>query len=253
MLGTLTQAGYRLVQDPARADVIVVNTCGFIESAKEESIQAILELARTKEEGRCKKLVVAGCLTQRYPDEMAREMPEVDHFVGTGAYAEIADHRLRRAGQAGHRPRPRLRPLRLDTARELAGPPHRLPQDRRGLRQRLRLLHHPGAARRRSARAPWTTWWPRPRRSPRRAWWSSRSWPRTSPPTARTCPAREGPAPPPAPGALPGRRASAGSGSTTPTRATSPTRSSRSSPASRRSRSTWTCRCSTRPTGCCAP
>ncbi len=90
MLGTLTQAGYRLVQDPARADVIVVNTCGFIESAKEESVQAILELSRHKEEGRCKKLVVAGCLTQRYHDEMAREMPEVDHFVGTGAYAEIA-------------------------------------------------------------------------------------------------------------------------------------------------------------------
>jgi ribosomal protein S12 methylthiotransferase len=90
MLGTLTQAGYRLVQDPARADVIVVNTCGFIESAKEESVQAILQLARMKEEGRCKKLVVAGCLTQRYPDEMAREMPEVDHFVGTGAYQDIA-------------------------------------------------------------------------------------------------------------------------------------------------------------------
>jgi ribosomal protein S12 methylthiotransferase len=90
MLGTLTEAGYRLVQDPSRADVIVVNTCGFIESAKEESVQAILALARMKEEGRCKKLVVAGCLTQRYPDEMAREMPEVDHFVGTGAYADIA-------------------------------------------------------------------------------------------------------------------------------------------------------------------
>src|SRR5512136_672627 len=90
MLGTLTRAGYRLVQDPARADVIVVNTCGFIESAKEESVQAVLQLARMKEEGRCKKLVVAGCLTQRYHGEMAREMPEVDHFVGTGAYADIA-------------------------------------------------------------------------------------------------------------------------------------------------------------------
>jgi ribosomal protein S12 methylthiotransferase len=90
MLGTLAQAGYRLVQDPARADVIVVNTCGFIESAKEESVQAVLQLARMKEEGRCKKLVVAGCLTQRYHEEMAREMPEVDHFVGTGAYPDIA-------------------------------------------------------------------------------------------------------------------------------------------------------------------
>jgi ribosomal protein S12 methylthiotransferase len=90
MLGTLSEAGYRLVQDPARADVIVVNTCGFIDSAKEESVQAIVELAQMKAEGRCKKLVVAGCLAQRYPEQLARELPEVDHFVGTGAYQEIA-------------------------------------------------------------------------------------------------------------------------------------------------------------------
>jgi ribosomal protein S12 methylthiotransferase len=90
MLGTLAQAGYRLVQDPARADVIVVNTCGFIESAKEESVEAILELAALKAEGRCKKLVVAGCLTQRYHRELARQIPEADHFVGTGAYQDIA-------------------------------------------------------------------------------------------------------------------------------------------------------------------
>ena len=90
MLGTLADAGYRLVQEPARAEVIVVNTCGFIESAKEESIAAIVELAELKAEGRCKKLVVAGCLTQRYHDELAAELPEVDHFVGTGAYQDIA-------------------------------------------------------------------------------------------------------------------------------------------------------------------
>jgi ribosomal protein S12 methylthiotransferase len=90
MLGTLVEAGYRLVPDPARADVIVVNTCGFIESAKEESVEAIVALAEMKREGRCKKLVVAGCLTQRYHAELARELPEVDHFVGTGAYQDIA-------------------------------------------------------------------------------------------------------------------------------------------------------------------
>ncbi len=90
MLGTLSRAGYRLVQDPARADVIVVNTCGFIESAKEESIEAILRLAAMKEEGRCKKLVVAGCLVQRHAAELAEAIPEVDHLVGTGAYQEIA-------------------------------------------------------------------------------------------------------------------------------------------------------------------
>ena len=90
MLGTLSDAGYRLVQAPGEADIIVVNTCGFIESAKEESISAIVELAEEKTSGRCKKLVVAGCLTQRYPGELAAELPEVDHFVGTGAYQDIA-------------------------------------------------------------------------------------------------------------------------------------------------------------------
>ena len=90
MLGTLAEAGYRLVQDPAKAEVVVVNTCGFIESAKVESVDAIVELAEQKRSGRCKKLVVTGCLVQRHAKELARELPEVDHFLGTGAYAEIA-------------------------------------------------------------------------------------------------------------------------------------------------------------------
>jgi ribosomal protein S12 methylthiotransferase len=90
MLGTLAQAGYRLEADPAKAEVIVVNTCGFIESAKVESVDAIVELADLKRTGRARKLVVAGCLVQRHAEELARELPEVDHFVGTGAYAEIA-------------------------------------------------------------------------------------------------------------------------------------------------------------------
>ncbi|HUL58040.1 MAG TPA: 30S ribosomal protein S12 methylthiotransferase RimO [Anaeromyxobacteraceae bacterium] len=90
MLGTLTEAGYRLVQDPAKAEVIVVNTCGFIESAKVESVDAIVELAQLKAAGSCKKLVVTGCLVQRHAEELARELPEVDHFLGTGAYQEIA-------------------------------------------------------------------------------------------------------------------------------------------------------------------
>ena len=179
MLGTLAQAGYRLVQDPAEAEVIVVNTCGFIESAKEESVEAILELAACKEEGRCKTLVVTGCLTQRYPDELAREMPEVDHFLGTGAYAQIGDHRRRRAGPAGHRPRPRLRPRRHDAAGQLAGP--RTPPTSRSPRAATTPAPSASSPRcaARSARAPSTTWWPRPRRWPRRAWWSSTWWPRT--------------------------------------------------------------------------
>jgi ribosomal protein S12 methylthiotransferase len=83
MLGVSDQSGMTIVQDPAQADVIVVNTCGFIGPAKEESIQTILEMGAYKERGTCKKLVVAGCLSQRYPDELASELPEVDHFLGS--------------------------------------------------------------------------------------------------------------------------------------------------------------------------
>src|SRR5512135_2768258 len=90
MLGTLAEAGYRLVQDAEKAEVIVVNTCGFIESAKVESVDAIVELAELKRTGRCRKLVVTGCLVQRHAKELAKELPEVDHFLGTGAYADIA-------------------------------------------------------------------------------------------------------------------------------------------------------------------
>ena len=90
MLGHTSGAGHQVVADPAEADVIVVNTCGFIGEAKQESIDAILEMSRHKEGGRCQKLVVAGCLSQRYPKELADEMPEVDHFIGTDEVADIA-------------------------------------------------------------------------------------------------------------------------------------------------------------------
>lgn len=83
MLGVAGTSGYAHVPDAADADVIVVNTCGFIGEAKKESIDAIFEMARYKEEGRCKRLVVAGCLSQRHPDELAAEIPEVDHFLGS--------------------------------------------------------------------------------------------------------------------------------------------------------------------------
>lgn len=83
MLGVAEGAGYAHTQDPEDADVIVINTCGFIESAKQESIETILELGRYKQEGRCQKLVVTGCLSQRYGDELAAELPEVDHFLGS--------------------------------------------------------------------------------------------------------------------------------------------------------------------------
>lgn len=83
MLGVSDEEGYRLVGSPEEAEVIVVNTCGFIGPAKKESIETILEMAQYKEEGRCERLVVAGCLSQRYPEELARELPEVDHLLGS--------------------------------------------------------------------------------------------------------------------------------------------------------------------------
>ncbi|HET7788047.1 MAG TPA: 30S ribosomal protein S12 methylthiotransferase RimO [Myxococcales bacterium] len=90
MLGSLLEDGYRIVEEPAEAEVILINSCAFIGEAKQESIDAILEHARHKETGRCKALVVAGCLTQRYADVLQQEMPEVDYFVGTSAYPQIA-------------------------------------------------------------------------------------------------------------------------------------------------------------------
>jgi len=91
MLGTLGARGYRLVERPEDASVIVVNTCAFIGPAKQESVDTILELAELKKTGRCSTLVVTGCLSQRYGPELAKEMPEVDHFLGTGAYVQIGD------------------------------------------------------------------------------------------------------------------------------------------------------------------
>src|SRR4029079_8495828 len=90
MLGHTADAGHSLVAAPEAADVIVVNTCGFIGEAKQESIDAILEMARHKQAGTCKRLVVTGCLSQRYPEELAAEMPEVDQFIGTDEVGSIA-------------------------------------------------------------------------------------------------------------------------------------------------------------------
>src|SRR5437868_10268106 len=91
MLGSLLNEGYRLVEEAKDAEVILINSCAFIGEAKQESIDAMLGEARLKERGRCKALVVAGCLTQRYADVLQQEMPEVDYFVGTSAYPRIAE------------------------------------------------------------------------------------------------------------------------------------------------------------------
>ncbi len=90
MLGILKEYGHKIVQEPENADVIVVNTCGFIESAKQESIDAILEMAEYKN-GRCRLLIASGCLAERYNNELLEEIPEVDAIVGTGDYHKIAE------------------------------------------------------------------------------------------------------------------------------------------------------------------
>ena len=89
MMALTRDAGYELVSDPEGADVAVLNTCGFIDSAKSEAIQNILELAALKDAGKLGKLLVAGCLSQRYQDELEQEMPEVDGVLGTGSYTDI--------------------------------------------------------------------------------------------------------------------------------------------------------------------
>lgn len=91
LMASLKNAGYELSDDAALADVAIINTCGFIESAKAESIEEILELVTLKKEGRIKKIVVTGCLSQRYQQEIRKEIPEVDAVVGIGANGEIAE------------------------------------------------------------------------------------------------------------------------------------------------------------------
>ena len=89
MMALCRRAGHTVTGDPDGADVAVLNTCGFIESAKSEAIENILELAELKKAGRLKKLLVAGCLSQRYPDDIRTELPEVDGMLGTGSYTDV--------------------------------------------------------------------------------------------------------------------------------------------------------------------
>jgi ribosomal protein S12 methylthiotransferase len=91
MLGMAREAGHEITTEAANAEVLVVNTCAFIDSAKQESIDAILEMAAQKRDGRCSRLVVTGCLAERYRDELRREIPEIDAVLGTGEVAQILE------------------------------------------------------------------------------------------------------------------------------------------------------------------
>jgi ribosomal protein S12 methylthiotransferase len=90
MLGTLAADGFELTGDAMKAQVVIINTCGFIEEAKQESINAILEHAKLKQSGACRVLIAAGCLAQRYQGDLLKELPELDGVVGTGEFGKIA-------------------------------------------------------------------------------------------------------------------------------------------------------------------
>lgn len=112
ILGKLGEAGYGVTSEPREADVIIVNTCGFIQAAKEESLETALALAGEKGHGRCRALILAGCLAQRYGARLLAELPEVDAVVGTGEYARLpeivdrvlAGERVLAVGLAGYLP-----------------------------------------------------------------------------------------------------------------------------------------------------
>jgi len=91
MLGLAQQSGHQLTRDAESADVLIVNTCAFIDKAKQESIDTILEMAEHKKDGRCTRLIVTGCLAERYRDELKAQIPEIDAVLGTGEVPEIVN------------------------------------------------------------------------------------------------------------------------------------------------------------------
>ncbi|PID38247.1 MAG: 30S ribosomal protein S12 methylthiotransferase RimO [Proteobacteria bacterium] len=132
MVAIADQQGLAIARDPSEAEVIVVNTCGFIEPAKRESIDTMLRMAEQKHSGRCQTLVMAGCLSQRYPEDLARELPEVDHFLGTADLGRLGEVLARAGGGVPRENAPIERvsvgaPEGLEEAdyrRQLIGPPH---------------------------------------------------------------------------------------------------------------------------------
>jgi ribosomal protein S12 methylthiotransferase len=133
MLGLAHQAGHELTADAAGADVIVVNTCAFIDSAKQESVDAILEMAGHKKNGSCQRLIVTGCLAERYRDALQAEIPEIDAVLGTGEVPDIVRAIGGTAAQPGtsplklYRPSDLAKPADLSDPVNLSDPSDRLP------------------------------------------------------------------------------------------------------------------------------
>ena len=176
MMGLLSAGGAQITSRAEDADIIVVNTCSFIDSAKQESVDTILEMAQHKAAGRAQKLIVAGCLVERYRNEIQKNIPEVDAVVGTGELQQILnaagiepkrqdrlavrhpEWAFRRRGPRSRRPllegslgRRDRRSAELSVRREHAAPAGHaevfgLHQDRRGLRSSLLVLHHSAVA-----------------------------------------------------------------------------------------------------------
>lgn len=153
MLGHLGEAGCSFVADPAEADVIVVNTCSFIGPAREESIRTILDAAELKKAGRAQRLVVAGCLVQRYASELRESLPEVDAFVGLDELATITAAAV---GSIDARP-PASRTAQLPTA-STPTPPHPLPRSPRTPGEFSSTYLYDHHTPRRRSTPPWTAY-----------------------------------------------------------------------------------------------
>ena len=121
MLSELTTAGMEITHEPREADVLIVNTCGFIAPAKEESIDAIFEMAEYKKTGRCRVLCVTGCLAQRYKEDLLREIPEIDCLLGVGQYARLTEY-ISQALSGGRPADTRRNPAFLECGRVLTTP-----------------------------------------------------------------------------------------------------------------------------------
>ncbi len=161
MLGMAEKDGHEITADASQADVLVVNTCAFIDRAKQESIDTILEMAELKKQAAGRKLVVTGCMAERYRDELKKEIPEIDAIYGTGEVEGLADF-MSGAGAAEpgaaipmtfhkqarlRRRSPDLHLRRRHAAQARHAGTLRVREDRRRLRLQVRLLHHPEDAR----------------------------------------------------------------------------------------------------------
>ncbi len=140
MLGLAQQAGHELTNDAADAEVLVVNTCAFIDRAKQESIDTILEMAQHKKDGACRRLIVTGCLAERYRDELKKEIPEIDAILGTGEVPEIVNAI---GSHAAGRPEGRPLPLTFYRASAVSEAPSTLSEAPSTLEDPPSILEHP--------------------------------------------------------------------------------------------------------------